>query len=306
MKILLLIQVVLFSIVLSGCAGEPAANSSNISRMNARTPPPPPMPPQSNSTTNRASNSMSNARSNSLPKNANIQATPLPSPPASEKKDEGLFSFPPPKVISYSMIDNASLINREGQTTFSQVAEKLAGSLDNAGYKPDKYSYFWNEKDEFAVVTSMERIDADGAPLEGEERWEKSAKLPEAGNTKEYFDYLISGKKVYYRVFAFIVTSKRTGRSFYKGISPDFLMASSWMNKGEDQLGGGVENSTIEEVIYTDKYKCFALLYLFVNHTSLDAPKSVDKLEINEERLREGLKQETQIHLNNARIKFGG
>lgn len=220
-----------------------------------------------------------------------------------EKKDEGLFSFPPPKVTSYAQLDVKKLLNPDGQTTFSQVSQKLAAALEKSGYNPSTgYSFFWNEADEFAIVTAMERINPDGKAFEGIERWNSSPELPKA-KSGEYFKDLIYGKKVYYRVFAFVVTAKRTGRSFYRNNPPEFEMARSWKNRGEDEFGNG-ESTAIKEVVFDEKYKCFVLLYLFANHTSLDNPQFVDSEKDNS--LKEGLELDTLNQLKRAEINVGG
>ena len=319
MKKIILITVGLLAIGQMGCA-DSAMNTN--SRMNANPPrananviaTPLKTPADSLTNTGSTGNARGNSRSNvsmsnsmmmnSRPPNAQVRPSATP-PPTAEIKDEGLFSFPPPKVISYTVIEKSALLNREGQTNFSQISERLAAGLERAGYADDRYSYFWNEKDEFAIVTQMERINPDGTPL-GSGRWNGSTVLPRAHGAAEYFDYLISGKKVYYRVFAFVVTGKRSGRSFSRNTSPDFTMALNWMNKGEAELGGGGEPSVIEDAVFGERYNCYALLYLFVNHTSLDAPKSIDTLTENEESLRDELNQEAGTHLRQTKINFGG
>lgn len=243
---------------------------------------------------------------------SNSQPTPKPegSPKSTstpeqktEKKDEGLFSFPPPKVTSYAQLDIKKLLNPEGQTTFSQVSQKLAAALEKSGYKPSAgYSFFWNEADEFAIVTAMERINPDGKAFEGIERWNSSPALPKA-ESGEYFKDLIYGKKVYYRLFAFVVTSKRTGRSFYRNSPPQFEMARGWKSTGEDEFGNG-ESTAIKEVVFDEKYKCFVLLYLFANHTSLDSPMFIDSEKDNY--LKEGLELDTLNQLKMAGISVGG
>jgi hypothetical protein len=198
------------------------------------------------------------------------------------------------------------LLNPAGPTTFDFVGQKVAAALETAGYTPEKYAYFWNDRDEFAIVTAMERIEADGNPLPEPERWNGSTNLPRAHRFDEYFRYLFGGKIVYYRVFAFVVTSKRYGRSFLRNSPPDFGMALNWMNKGEPQLGEGDGSTAIETASFNERYRCYALLYLFVNHTSLDSPRSVDSLTGPEMGLEEGLNKQTESHLANTHVNIGG
>jgi hypothetical protein len=282
----------------------PANNTSSNRPANSR---PANQTNTSNSASNTTSNSYSNSQSgpsNSLGTNSGANDRPPPTQTA-EKRDEGLFSFPPPKVISYALIPSADIADASGTTPFSQVSEKLASGLDEAGYSSDRYAFFWNETDEFAVVTAMERINEDGKPLDEPDRWNVSTSLPRARDAGEYTRYLFSGKKVFYRVLAFVVTSRRSGKSFNRNSPPDFVMAKNWMNKGEPELGDG-ESSTIQNVFFTNRYRCYALLYLFVNHTSLDNPTSVDLLKEGDETLIEGLNLKAEDHLRNSNVKFGG
>ncbi len=235
------------------------------------------------------------------------QTSVTPPPPPEKSKEEGLFSFPPPRPTDITEISAGDLLAVKGQTTLAQVSERLTGSLEKAGYQKNKYSYFWNDRDEFAIVTSMERVNFDGSNFTENNRWVRNAKdkaLPTAAEGS-YFKYLIQGKKVYYRVFAFIVTPSRNRQNLNRGDPPEFATAVNWKGKGEPDLGNG-ETTTVESVVWSEKYKCFALVYLFVNHTSLDLPKSVDSLEDSELRLQSDLDREAESHIKNIRMNLGG
>ncbi len=312
MKNLSLIYVGVFSIWLSGCGSEMANSSTNAP---PRTPVTTNAKPANNVADSKTPNfKPANSTANLPTKGVNTnstgnseKSTPKPAAtatPAAEKKDDGLFSFPPPKVTDVSEVKPSDLGAGEN-TTLLQVSEKLTDGLEKAGYKQNKYSFFWNDRDEFAIVTAMERVNADGSNFK-EDRWVEDKNLPSANGFKEYFRYLIEGKKVFYRVFAFVVTARRSRQSFKNiGSPPEFVTALNWKNKGEPNLGDG-ETTTIESAVFTPKHKCFVLLYLFVNHTSLDLPKSVDSLNDNEKRLQEELVKEADMHINNTNLHFGG
>lgn len=314
---------ILFScFLISGCGDMPAnttnatkANGSNATTVNTSVPLNTSVPTNAATPANVIATNGTSASNTSKDANkasSNSQPTPKPegSPKTNptpeqktEKKDEGLFSFPPPKVTSYAQLDAKKLLNPDGQTTFSQVSQKLAAALEKSGYNPSKgYRFFWNEADEFAIVTTMERINSDGKAFEGSERWDNSVALPKA-KSGEYFKDLIYGKKVYYRVFAFVVTAKRTGQSFFRNSPPEFEMAKSWSEMGEDEFGVG-ESTAIKEVVFDEKYKCFVLLYLFVNHTSLEKPKFIDSRK--DDILKQGLELDALNHLRMAGINVGG
>jgi hypothetical protein len=295
----------------AACAEEyPSGNTStntNARLANRNTNASAPTP--NTTTTTSSSNSASSSVNKSTNQTNAAQPTPTTTatPVTEKKKEEGLFSFPPPKTMSITEIAAGELGAVAGQTTLAEISEKLAGGLERTGYGKNDYSYFWNDKDEFAVVTAMERVNADGSALLSN-RWVEDDSLPFA-SSGQYLNYLISGKKVYYRVFAFIITARqeRTRRSFQRGTAPDFTTALNWENKGDEDLGGGGDAVTpVESVVWSDKHRCFVLVYLFVNHTSLDAPKSVDALGKSETRLTVDLTKDADAHIKSVREKLGG
>jgi hypothetical protein len=315
MKKKLLCLALLFLTILWGCRGENVAtnttfNANTVNRpannlTDTGVPTPTGMP------INTGSNNITaaNTKGNQIDK-PKLTPTPqaTPSPIAEKKKDEGLFSFPPPKATSVTEFTASELSAVVEQTMLSQIAGKLEDSLQRAGYGRDYYSYFSNDIDEFAIVTAMERINPDGSNFTAD-RWvdiNDEGSLPIAGSG-EYFRFLISGKKVYYRVFAFIVSARpeRNRRSFERGRSPEFVTALTWKSKGESELGGG-EPTPVASVVWSEKHRCYALVYLFVNHTSLDAPKSVDSLEKREVRLKSDLVTDADQHIKSIREKLGG
>lgn len=302
---------------MTACEGDVATNTSNNTSANRVTNTQVNTTNRSNTTTTNTVFSNSSANTNKIRPRPPL-ATPgqiPPSPELSEKRDEGLFSFPPPRVTGYAALDPAEFMNPQGPTDFSYVADKLAQGLKRAGYPEDRYKFFWNDRNEFAIVTAMERVSEDGTPIgtspEGgtsaniAERWNATPAFPRARGGSEYIGYLFRGKRVFYRVFAFVVTPRKYRRNFYSNSPPDFEMAVNWMAKGDSQLGDGGPTS-VEFVPFTDEYSCYALLYLFVNHTSLDSPKSVDSLTGDDEpELKQGLDITTENHLRRSRIRFG-
>jgi hypothetical protein len=77
------------------------------------------------------------------------------------------------------------------------------------------------------------------------------------------------------------------------------------MRKGKRQLDGSGAG-VIREVPFEGDYHCYALLYLFVNHTSLDDSKSVDDLEPGEENLKHLLNQNAGEHLRKTKLALAG
>jgi hypothetical protein len=310
---------IVLAVIAAGCGGNMPANNASAPANHVNSTP---LPTNANAMANtsantyKSANNYADSKSGNTMKPANLappsnmKATSgLPTPPP-EKKEEGLFSFPPPKVTDVFAIDSAKLINPSGETNLSQISDKLAAALKGAGYGEGKFSYFWNDQREFAIVTAMERVHEDGTKItDSIVRWDKTAAFPSANGLRDYFSYVIRGKKVYYRVFAFVVTPTRDRRTFTQGTPPDFVTASKWANSpaGRDQLGDGGGSTEIEQALFSENYKCYALLYLFVNHTSLDMPKAVDQDDEKEIRnLIEGLNTSAEEHLKNSQIYFGG
>jgi hypothetical protein len=247
-----------------------------------------------------------NAVSNSAKPTSNSNRKPAGQPPVAvtEKKSDSLFSFPPPQPVDSAEIPNQFLTEGISNPTFSTVAKVISDKLEKANYTRGKYSYFWNTENEFAIVTKMERINIDGTPFLDssgvvDARWEINDYLPTAENSGEYFRYLIGGKKVFYRVFAFIVTNK--DYSFFDNSPPSFEMAQKWKRLGNSGLGVGA-TSTVKEIEFTDQYHCFALLYLFVNHTSLDSPLAVNSLEKADEALKDNLNTDALDNLKSSQV----
>ena len=264
MRKLIFIQIFLLAFIGTGCDDSGNTNATNANRVTANT-------------------------------NKSLNTT---------DKKEGLFSFPPPKVVSVTEIENSLLMDPAGAAaTFSSVSQKLVEHLQNGGYLHDHYRFFWNNDNEFAVVTAMERINPDGSPFtrSGNERWNVSDSLPRAKDSGEYLNYLISGKKVYYRVFAFIISAKDS--TFQEGPMPSYGLAKKWVDFGNSKLGGNASSAPIREVPFDEQYHCYALLYLFVNHTSLDVPKAVNDLNGKDEvRLMEDLETDARKHLEKTDI----
>lgn len=321
MKKIILILMLLSAALLAGCA-EGASNTAN-----APTRPSTPVATPTTATTgNNYSNSqvsntsatssnstMSNARieynknraSNTKTTNSNISSAPAP---PTEKKEEGLFSFPPPRPTSVAEIPKAELPLADGSRTLAETSDKIVAGLKAAGYQNGKYTFFWNDSNEFAVVTAMERVQPSGeVALVG--RWDDSDMLPSA--TGEYFNDLIRGRKVFYRVFAFIFTPKnKKWQTYLRGTPPDFNTARHWIENpsGGDTVGEG-GTSDIATARFTADYKCFELLYLFVNHTSLDAPTAIDPRDDKDERRVKGiiteLNKDAAEHRRKTNIRFG-
>lgn len=80
-----------------------------------------------------------------------------------------LSFWPPPRSTSIWVADSSS--NRP-EVTFAEVAGKVARALRDAGYEDEHwYPIGLNWAHGFALTTRLERIQDDGSPRPGRERW---------------------------------------------------------------------------------------------------------------------------------------
>ena len=83
------------------------------------------------------------------------------------------------------------------------VGRRLEGVLLEAGFR--QVSYLGYECDGFAVLADLERIEADGTPYAGDERFGPSGR-PDAFNLTEFISRLFYAPPGYYRQIVFVVT----------------------------------------------------------------------------------------------------
>ena len=236
---------------------SPAGNSSNSANTAADT------NVSTANTANTANISTGNASGNL--NNINKTNTPSPTPQNTEqndsdKKDEGMFSFPPPRATTFLVKDVVADGPGE-QISLNQYMSKIREALSRAGYGDDRMVYF-SHKREFALVTALERIDENGKPLEPK-RWSEA--IPTAGGLGEYFNYLFYGKKILYRFTAFVVSED--GINPRRGQPPEFQSAKKWIEKGEistDKINVGTQ--TAQTFMLDKNYKCYVLIYNFERH----------------------------------------
>lgn len=199
--------------------------------------------------------------------NVNTKPTPPPTPSPTEdpkqndsgKKDEGMFSFPPPKPTTYL---TKEIVNNPGeQIILEQYVAKIRNALIENGHPEDRLVYF-SHKREFALVTGLERIDENGMPL-AQSRW--SEKIPTAGGIGEYFTYLFYGKRILYRFTAFVITEENINPR--RGQIPEFETAKNWIEKGAASTDDLTVGGQTPQTFTLDKnFKCFVLIYNFEKH----------------------------------------
>ena len=140
------------------------------------------------------------------------------------------FPWPPPEASDVMKLPQ-SILNRA--TTLGDLDRIISSSLDQSGYRfvPNKY---FSTPNGFALVTTLEQVDCDAFPKEGDDRWQVES---ETGirdfNILDYLISLIGARESLYRVFVFVVTDDlNPGRS----VSPSLAETQGWLFAGNTKL----------------------------------------------------------------------
>jgi hypothetical protein len=185
------------------------------------------------------------------PEPAPQPSKPVP-PPASASSPIPQFPWPPP-AASASYVLPASLF--EGRTSLGQVTASIIAALERQGYV--ERSFFRTAADGVALVTRLERINDDGSPVGGGERW--PAGLQDGGRSTATLGQLLRGLFYVdpgrYRVIVFIVQDAPFSQSSER-ITGD--QARIWLRTGANILPRDVA-----ERPFTGS--CTALVYEFAS-----------------------------------------
>ncbi|MEM0986252.1 MAG: hypothetical protein AAGJ32_08400 [Pseudomonadota bacterium] len=103
-----------------------------------------------------------------------------------------------PRAVLFGDVDPAG-------ASLEDVAERIESGLDAAGYV--ERAFYSIGCDGFAVVTRLEQIDADGAPVPGAERFEP-VDDQEPFSLARYLSQLFYAPPGFYRQITFVVTTK--------------------------------------------------------------------------------------------------
>lgn len=162
------------------------------------------------------------------------------------------FPWPPPRA-SASVVVPASFIRSSGiaDPTLGAVAELLGAALDTGGYFDRSY---FAAPGGFAMVTRLERIDADGTPSQPG-RWSVEAQPLESFSLGAYLRALFTAPAGYYRIIVFVVSSQAFTQSA-QGVSRE--EALDWLHEGLNRLP-----DSIAGVPYTGRHAVTALIYQF-------------------------------------------
>jgi hypothetical protein len=166
------------------------------------------------------------------------------------------FPWPPPASSgSYVLPDNL-LQNRR---TVGEAVTDIISALELNGYV--ERSFFQTETGGVALVTRLERINDDGSPVVGPQRWSVIAEHP--GSTADLINFLRGLFFIdpgHYRVIVFILQDLPFSQSS-RTISKE--EASAWLTSGFNILP-----SSIAERPFTPGGHCTVLVYEFASDGS--------------------------------------
>ncbi|HUC60531.1 MAG TPA: hypothetical protein VMF53_01100 [Alphaproteobacteria bacterium] len=112
--------------------------------------------------------------------------------------------WPPPVPTARLNLDLNAITERGKFRTVGDVSDYVTRVFKAAGY--DQYSY-WYAPGGFAFATSVECVEADGAPKAGGARWVPNVD-PFAGDwMKNWFTAIFERPAGYYRVYVLVVTT---------------------------------------------------------------------------------------------------
>jgi hypothetical protein len=188
------------------------------------------------------------------------------------------FPWPPPAASAEHQIRNA-WVSKGEHTKLSDVAGKLEGALQDAGYETWRYS---SVPRGFALVAQIEQIKPDGTPRSGKERFRTD--LPSLSDMTfvEFLKALARAPPGYYRVIVFVVTDTPFSWADKK---PTENEAKHWLDVGLNQLP-----KSMGVLTYGEDYRTTALIYEFKKPSKNDSatfvPKSLESGKSHLEKAR--------------------
>lgn len=158
------------------------------------------------------------------------------------------FTWPPPPFSAYNVI-NSDLLGAESNR-LQAIYDRLDRVLNNAGFSD---SGLYQIPGGFAIATRVERIQQDGKPYGGDDRW-TNGKLPlRSWNPIEWLERLGSEPPGQWRLFVFMVTTLDT-------IAADEKPLSETEARRVYLRGGRILPASLAGQPFKG-YKCHVLIY---------------------------------------------
>lgn len=173
--------------------------------------------------------------------------------PASKPKPASIprFPWPPPKASAENTIP-AKWIRVGTQTTLADVADKLEKALKLADY--GEWSYYAVPRG-FALATHLEKIESDGTPLPGTDRWKIGTPTLSNLTLLGFIKALAGAPAGNYRAIVFVVTDAQWVQS---SAAPGEAQIEGWATGGANALPAG-----IGALPFGEDYRARALVYQF-------------------------------------------
>jgi hypothetical protein len=187
---------------------------------------------------------------------AAASATPAAATSAHDEEFiESFFPWPPPQPFLYEIRPRQTF--SRNVTTLSDISELLKTKLAHSGYSD--FRFFSIRRDGFALVTRMERIDAQQRSIAGPGRWEDAGGLAlYAGSFSipAYLRALFTRRTGNFRVFVMIVTPENVVPDPDKQLQPETVQ--DWQRRGSLTLP-----DFLGRLPFSDRHKVYVLVYEF-------------------------------------------
>jgi hypothetical protein len=161
------------------------------------------------------------------------------------------FPWPPPKASAEETIP-AKWLRTETTTTLGDVAEKLEKALKLADY--EQWSYYTVPRG-FALATHLEKIEADGTPLPGADRWKIGTPTLANLSLLAFIKALAGAPAGDYRAIIFVVTDAQWVQT---AAVPVEGQIAGWAGGGANALP-----ATLGAMRFSEAYRAQALVYQF-------------------------------------------
>lgn len=191
------------------------------------------------------------------------------------------FPWPPPKASGTRDLPLAWLVDASATATLADLDARLTSALDRLGY--GERSYF-GVPGGYALVTRLERIEDDGTPRAGPERWALDDARSTSFSLRDYLRALLLARPGHFRVFVFAVTPRAFAAT---GAAVGASEALAWIGAGFVRLPDAVGAIPLASA----PFHCTVLIYEFERAAEADPAKVVvpGHVEARQHLVRAGL-----------------
>jgi hypothetical protein len=176
---------------------------------------------------------------------------------------ERLLPWPPPDPSAHTVIERALPTCGDcGLRTLGDLDDRMRNALASAGYHGLAY---FGVPDGFAIVTRIEQTDSEARPLVGEARWAATVVAMRSFSLAEYLRALLTAPPGYFRVIAFVASS----RPFtFSGDRAKLSVIERWSRSGSTGLPEELRREPL-----TEAHRVTALVYEFEKRNGTERPE---------------------------------